>query len=74
MNIIYTALTLDYDNLKPHPPVKNCKFIAFVDNPKKSVKGWELRKLIPFCSDPIRNTKRYKIMTHEHFPSTTYII
>lgn len=73
MNVIYTALTLDYDSLKPHPPVKNCQFIAFVDKPKKhSKEEWELKKLIPFHSDPIRNVKQYKVMAHEHLPLATY--
>ena len=73
MSVIYTAITGRYDNLKPHPPVKNCKFIAFVDNLKKyRVEGWELRKVISFHSDPIRNAKQYKVLAHEHLPQTTY--
>lgn len=73
MNVIYTAIAQNYDNLQPHPPIKNCQFIAFVDNPEKfSIKGWELRKLIPFHSDPVRNAKQYKVMAHEHLPSTAY--
>lgn len=73
MNVIYTAITQDYDSLKPHPPVENCQFVAFIDNPEKySTEGWELKKLIPFCSDPVRNAKQYKVMAHEHLPSASY--
>lgn len=73
MNVIYTAIARNYDSLKPHPPVKNCRFVAFVDEPEKhSTEGWELQKLISFHSDPVRNAKRYKIMAHEHFPSAAY--
>ena len=73
MNMIYTAIAGDYDKLKPHPPVKNCQFIAFVDDPKKhSNEGWETRQLIPFHSDPVRNAKQYKIMAHEHLRRATY--
>ena len=72
MNVIYTAIAQSYDTLQPHPPVKNCQFIAFVDDPRKySTEGWELRKLIPLHSDPVRNAKQYKVMAHEHFPSAT---
>lgn len=73
MNIIYTAIAGNYDNLRPHPPVKNCQFIAFVDNPEKhSTEGWETKKLNPFHSDPVRNAKQYKVMAHEHLPSAAY--
>ena len=72
MNIIYTAISNGYDTLKPHPPVTGCRFVAFVDNPKTCPdNGWELRKLIPFHSDPIRNSKRYKILAHKMLPRTT---
>lgn len=73
MNVIYTAITGDYDVLKPPPPIKGCHFIAFVDNPRKNIaKGWEKLQLIPFQSDPVRNSRRYKVTAHEMFPQAAY--
>ena len=73
MNVIYTAISGDYDRLRPHPPVKGCQFIAFVDEPEKHAnEGWEVRKLIPCHSDPSRNSKRYKILAHEMFPEAKH--
>ena len=73
MNAIYTAISGNYDKLRPHPLVKGCQFIAFVDEPEKyASEGWELRKLIPCHSDPSRNSKRYKIMAHEVLPETKH--
>lgn len=69
MNTIYTAISGRYDTLKPHPPIKGCQFIAFVDNPEKYPdEDWKLQKLIPFHRDPIRNSKRYKVLAHEMLP------
>ena len=73
MNVIYTAISGNYDRLRPHPPVKGCRFIAFVDEPEKHAnEGWEVRKLIPCHSDPSRNSKRYKILAHEMFPEAKH--
>ena len=69
MDVIYTSISGGYDTLLPHPPIKNTRFVAFVDDPKNQQNmGWELRILEPFCSDPTRNSKRYKVMAHKAFP------
>ena len=71
MNVIYTAISNGYDTLKPHPPVKGCRFVAFVNSPRTfSIDGWELQKLIPFHTDPVKNSKRYKVLAHEMLPET----
>jgi hypothetical protein len=73
MNVIYTAIAGNYDSLQPLPSVKNCQFIAFIDEPEKhSNEGWKTRKLISFHSDPVRNAKQYKVMSHEHLPEAAY--
>ena len=73
MNVIYTAISKNYDRLWPHPPIKECQFIAFVDNPEKIPdEGWELRKLVPFHKDAVRNSKKYKVLAHEIFPHAKY--
>ena len=69
MRVIYTAIAGEYDSLKEHPPIKGWHFVAFVDDPIKQIHaGWETRKLISFHPDPVRNSKRYKVLAHEFFP------
>jgi Protein of unknown function (DUF616). len=73
MNVIYTAISGHYDDLKPHPPIKDCRFIAFVDEPQEYLdEGWELQKLIPFHKDPVRNSKQYKVLAYKMLPQTEY--
>ena len=73
MNIVYTAISGGYDLLRDHPPIRGCQFIAFVDNPHDCPKhGWEIHPLIPFCEDPTRNSKRYKVLAHEFLPHAEY--
>jgi len=73
MNIIYTAISGGYDILKPHPPVKGCRFMAFVDDPAKYVsQNWELKKLIPFHQNPTRNSRKYKVLAHTIIPEANY--
>jgi hypothetical protein len=73
MNVVYTAISGKYDLLRPHPPVEGARFVAFVDDPgNRLLQGWELKQLEPSCSNPRRNSKRYKIMAHEVFPDATY--
>lgn len=71
MNVIYTAIAGNYDRLLPHPHLENCQFVAFVDNPRRQkAEGWELRKITPIHSDPVRNAKQYKVLSHKYFPGT----
>lgn len=73
MNVIYTAIAENRDKLKPHPRIRGCRFIAFLDRPEKSSnRDWEMLKLEPFHQDPTRNSKRYKVMAHEVLPQAEY--
>lgn len=73
MNIIYTAITGQYDSLKPHPAVGDVRFIAFLDDHRRqSVEGWEVRSLTLTSTDPVRCAKRYKILAHEVVPEADY--
>lgn len=73
VNVVYTAITGQYDVLKPHPPVRGVRFVAFLDDCRRQeVEGWEVRPLLPCSDDPVRCAKRYKVMAHDVLPGVDY--
>ena len=69
--VVYTAISGDYDTLKPPPPrwIDSARFVAFVDRPQPA-NGWELRRCYHRWKDNCRNAKDYKILFHEYFPDS----
>lgn len=76
--VVYTAITGNYDDLKPAPRIHGVRFYAFMDQ-VHSVKGWETRKLIiPDDSvgnlDDNRRAKWFKLHPHKIFPGYKHTI
>lgn len=71
--VIYTAITQGYDELIEQPQDKqhNIEQIAFVEGSPKA-RAWRIRPVEPCTTDPNRNAKWYKILSHLHFPQKRY--
>jgi hypothetical protein len=61
-NIIYTAITNGKDTLKENQNKENAKLVAFTEFKSQN---WEVRKPINLFIDPNRNSKIYKVLTHQ---------
>jgi GT2 family glycosyltransferase len=74
--VAYTAITGDYDDLKPQPhsAIKSTPFVAFLDRPlgKFEPTFWEVRPVHNEFKDPNRNAKIHKVMPHLFFPDKEY--
>jgi hypothetical protein len=78
--IIYTAIAGGYDNLKPpmnagEPEQDRSLRIAFVDNPVicagVDCPGWQIQQMSSISTDPLMQSKRYKVLAHEVLPPGT---
>lgn len=62
---IYTAISGDYDELRPPQVVsENCSYICYSDNPKIVSDIWDIRPLPQLTNDPARNAKIPKLLAH----------
>jgi hypothetical protein len=71
--VVFTAITGDYDTLKPPPDHWRAEadFVAFVEKPHSS-SGWDFRPIHRTFSDPCRNAKIHKIVPHRFFPDARF--
>ena len=69
-SVVYTAITNKYDCLRNHNP-KDIDYVAFVDNDMTS-KHWNIKQVCNEFSDPNRNAKIHKILSHVYFPEKKY--
>jgi len=72
-SIVYTAIAGGYDTLKcaPESWLNEVGFVAFLNAPQPSA-GWEMRSLYQRFSDPCRNAKIHKVLSHRYFPDAEY--
>ena len=70
--VCYTAITADYDSLKPHPEVPGVDFVAFMDVPEER-DDWDVRPTAaPDGIHPRLVAKAYKLLPHLHLPEYEY--
>ena len=70
--LIYTAISPGYDRLPEAVPTPGVHWVAFIaDEPSKAFApagAWEIRPLCREFTDPNRNAKFHKVLSHVHFP------
>ena len=72
--VIYTAIFGNYDILVPPKVVnKNIKYVCFTDKKMKCY-SWEIRVVKPEFKDPMRENRKYKILSHKYFEEYQYSI
>ena len=71
--VVYTAFAKGRGNLSPVPAVwrNKARFVAFLEQPR-SVPGWEIRSMNKRFSEPTRNEKIHKALSHIYFPEAEY--
>ncbi len=71
--VVYTAFSKGYDHLQP--PAAHWRdavdFVAFLEETLPTP-GWEIRPLHQGFTDPCRNAKIHKILSHVYFPDQEY--
>ena len=73
--VIYTAIFGGKDNLiEPEFIPKGCDFICFTDNENLKSDIWQVRKVEPTFSDPVRNARMYKVLSHKFLAEYEYSI
>lgn len=71
--VVYTCITNDKDTLKPLNKEKGVDYVCFSDKLIKS-DTWEIKKSTNDSSDPRRNARKHKILSHKYFPDYDYSI
>jgi hypothetical protein len=71
--VIYTSIFGGYDGLLPQKKLPNVDFVCFTDRPVRA-SPWEVRRVEPNYSDPVRCAKEFKILPHRFFPDHTISI
>jgi hypothetical protein len=73
--VVYTAITRGYDILKEQPraTTKEASFVAFLDEPWES-ETWRSLPVHTALSDPNRNAKIHKILSHVYLPDAEYTL
>jgi hypothetical protein len=62
--VIYTAIFGGFDELlEPEYIPEGCDFVCFTDSDFKS-DVWDVRKVIPYYEQPVRNSRYYKTKPH----------
>ena len=69
--VVYTAISQKYDSLKQQPNNDGIDFVAFVED-EIVQPPWQTKSLIQHSSDPNRNAKIYKVLSHNYFPKKQY--
>jgi GT2 family glycosyltransferase len=69
-SVVYTSITNKYDSLKNHKQ-KDIPYVAFLDEYINS-KYWNIRSAHKEFSDPNRNAKIHKILSHVYFPDKEF--
>ncbi|MFE0558224.1 glycosyltransferase [Paenibacillus sp. NPDC058910] len=69
-NVIYTAITGNYDELQdPVQLSKHCDYYCFTDNPQLISRTWNIIYLDKIFADTARQARWVKIMPHLLFPT-----
>ena len=66
--IVYTAIIGDIDDLLPAKTGGSC--IAWVDARKRRSPGWAINQVERQLTDPRRESRLYKILSHQWIPGT----
>jgi GT2 family glycosyltransferase len=70
--VVYTAISTGYDSLiDSQHTLGSAKFVAFMEDGAKS-QIWDIRHFPKHGSDPNRNAKIFKILSHKYFPEYEY--
>jgi TOD1/MUCI70, glycosyltransferase-like domain len=72
--VVYTAITKDYDELRPPHRgwLDEARFVAFLEDQAGATLGWEVQPILQCSSDPCRNAKVHKILPQLFFPDAQY--
>lgn len=74
-NVIYTAITGNYDNLKePKLISENFDYVCFTDNSNLKSKVWKIIQIDYYKNDLVKTARRYKILPHLYFSDYEYSI
>lgn len=72
--VVYTVITGDYDDLKiPEYVNEDWDYICFTDTDIKS-DFWQIRNIHEFELDPVRKSRKYKILPHNYLSEYDYSI
>ena len=72
---IYTAIFGDYDDLiEPPEEIKGCDFYCFTDNEKLKSKKYKIIKVKREFSDPTRDARKIKTLSHKYLPNYEYTL
>jgi hypothetical protein len=73
--VVYTALTCGYDELKDPPDQwhSEADCIAFTNDPNTPA-GWAVRPIHDGFSDPCRNARIHKVLSHVFLPDAAYSV
>jgi hypothetical protein len=63
--VLYTTIFGGYEGLIPQPKIKGIDRICFTDRKAKSL-SWDLIHVSRELSDPVRNSRKYKILAHRY--------
>jgi len=71
--VVYTAIFGEYDVLNEPEDVGGCDFVCFTDNPKLSSDKFDIRLCVD-GNDPVRESRKYKILPHRFLTDYKYSI
>ena len=72
--VVYTALIDNYDDLQFHPFDERCDYICFTDNRKLRSDFYDVRYCDREYKDPVRDARKFKILSHICLPEYKYSI
>ena len=72
---VYTAIFGDYDKLIiPEKEIEGCDFYCFTDNKKLQSDFYKIIQVEGEFSDPTRNARKIKILSHKYLPEYEYTL
>lgn len=73
--VIYTVITGAYEPLiSPYVVDSKADYVCLIDIPVPEVPPWEQRIIRREIKDARRESRRLKILSHQHFPDAEYIL
>ena len=72
--VIYTAIFGDKDNLESIPKLKNYDYLVFTDNQELTSSDYKVVYCPEVYEDPTRNSRMYKVLSHEFLSGYEYSI
>lgn len=73
--VVYTVNIGAYEPLlAPHVFHPSMDYVCLTDTPVPEVPPWQQRVVLREMDDPSRESRRFKIMPHRHFPEAEYTL